>query len=257
MDVTVILISLTFTLIFIILLSINESNVSHISIKKTNIVKVNYLDDFIHFEASLVLVINKDESIYLSSDFGYNNHNSPLVNVINDSNSKCVILYQQKFFQNFRNMFCSKFVKTHVYLFSGKVIWIDNHYSHSNFINLPEITTTTFFMHWFNKDLNDEHKAARCQNRYIESGVDEQMSVYKKKFGEINNRMVAAGFFLYKHSISCENMFKMWWFHNIILSFEDQMSIVILMNTTKCTFEINPSLPCLYLANISENKCFR
>lgn len=220
---------------------------------------IHYNDTFIHVDVE-INPIECNGLILLTTEYGMSRRldHDACVNVINEDNMNCTIKNHNRITKRFNSMYCSKFIKTHPHLFGDKVLWIDTHYTKHNLSSLIRVlqhhNQSRFFSHWFNNNIDQEVVSARGQERYIASGINEQIAIYKARF-EMPPYMFAMGFFLFVLDSCMVELFSAWWYHNIFYSFEDQVSFPLLLYNMNCTFEIDSKQPCYYITGSESQNC--
>ena len=220
---------------------------------------ISYNDSFIQVNVRINLV-KCHGLILLTTEYGMIQRfdHDDCVNVISERNMNCTVKDYNKLTRRFTSMYCSKFIKTHPYMFGDKILWIDTHYTKHDLNSLVEkfsnYNSSRFFSHWFNNNIDQEVISARGQERYVISGVNEQIMLYKARF-ESPPYLFAMGFFLFIKDPCTIRLFNVWWYHNIFYSFEDQISFPVLLYNMRCNFEIDRDQPCYYITGSRTQNC--
>lgn len=91
------------------------------------------------------------------------------------------------------------------------------------------------YRHWFVRDLEDEFYEASNAARYRESGIHHQIDLYYQRFAGLlrkGEHFTNTIFALNTDAAPqghIANLMNEWWWHNYLYSFEDQMSLPILL----------------------------
>ena len=209
--------------------------------------------EFLHISNSLLeLVVRKDFKLYRSycllvSSFGIVNQNfdnvHERVNIISDDNAVCRLKILTPYYVLNKGMYCAKLVKASIHKFCDKAIWIDTHY-----MTVPPDKVVDVFgghslvlhRHWGSHSLENEVKLSVNQKRYVDGNVLEQMAIYKSKFGSLvtkEKEHFAMGLFSVDMTMgdgsAIAALMDEWWWHNYLLSFQDQVSFPLLMEIHK------------------------
>lgn len=227
---------------------------------------------FIHISSSLMdLIVRKDfiktyrGYCLIVASFGMSGEDYTRVdaniNLINEKNAVCLLKIFTPYFVKYKGMYCARFVKTHIHKFCQKAIWMDTHYMTAPIDKVVDTFgghSLVLHRHWFVNDMEGEFDEAFQQQRYIESGMQQQMDIYRKKFSKLvsgdSNWFIkflrhfytghmettgfpdhfASGLFSVdttglKDGDAVSNLMEEWWIHNYLLSFEDQITLPLLL----------------------------
>lgn len=226
---------------------------------------------FIHISSSLMdLIVRKDfiktyrGYCLIVASFGMSGEDYTRVdaniNLINEKNAVCLLKILTPYYVKYKGMYCAKLVKTHIHKFCPKAIWMDTHFMTAPIDSVVDSFgghSLVLHRHWFVNDVEGEFDEALQQQRYVESGMQQQMYIYRKKFSNLvsgySNWFLRLFHHFYtdypeltgfpghfslnlfsvditgKDGGAVSNLMEEWWIHNYLLSFEDQISLPVLL----------------------------